>query len=211
MSIRPRLNPIHIGIAASLAIHLISLGGLSRIAPALAQFLPIEVKLVETEKPPEPPPKPPEPAKPPEQKPPEEVTDLRDARAGEVREVFGVTPDSVAAEGEFEAPVGTTLMKEPEPEYVPLPAVSALPSFKTKVDPVYPDEARRAGLEGLVVLEVGIDSTGKVFDVAVVQSAGHGFDEAAVRAMKESTFIPARRGNEPVAVRLRIPVRYTLR
>ncbi|MBI2060073.1 MAG: energy transducer TonB [Nitrospirae bacterium] len=211
MSLRRHINPIHLGIGLSLAIHLVGLGGLSRIAPALAQFLPIEVELVEEEKPPDPPPKPPEPEKPPEPKPAEEVTDLRDVRASEVRDVFGVTPDSVAAEGDFEAPIGTTLMKEPEPEYVPLPAVSALPSFKTKIEPEYPDQARRAGLDGLVVLEVGIDSAGRVFEVSVVQSAGHGFDEAAMTAMKNSVFYPARRGNEPVAVRLRIPVRFTLR
>lgn len=210
MPSKRRISPIHVAVGVSLVVHLVGMGGLSRIAPALAQFLPIEVEILQPE--PEPPPPPPEPEKPPEpEEMPEEVTDLSTVPSQEIRDTFGLTPDSVSIEGEFEARVGTTLMKEPEPEYVPLPAVSALPSFDVKVEPVYPDEARRAGLEGLVILEVGIDANGRVYDAVVVQPAGHGFDEAAVQAMKKSSFHPARRGNEPVAVRLRIPVRFTLK
>ncbi|MBI2890818.1 MAG: energy transducer TonB, partial [Nitrospirae bacterium] len=146
-----------------------------------------------------------------EQQVPQEVADLRDVQASEIHDVFGVSEDSVAGDGDFAVRVGTTLMKEPEPEWVPLPLVSSLPAFKSKVEPAYPEAARRDGIEGLVILEVGIDENGRAFEVTVVQSGGHGFDEAAVEAMKNSVFYPAKRGDQPVAVRLRIPVRFSLR
>lgn len=210
-----RPTPFQLAIGVSVAVHVVGMGGMSQLAPAMDPFMdPIEVELQEQEPPPDPPPPPPpepEPEPAPEPEPVEEVADLRDIQADEIRDVFGVSPDSVAEDGAFEARVGTTLMKEPEPEFVPLPLVSSLPSFKSKVEPEYPEEARRAGIEGLVILEVGIDQGGRVFDVTVIQAAGHGFDEAAVAAMKQSIFHPARRGSEPVAVRLRIPVRFTLR
>jgi TonB family protein len=85
--------------------------------------------------------------------------------------------------------------------------VSQLPRFKTQVKAVYPEGAKRAGIEGVVILQVDIDATGAVMDVQVVQGLGSGCDEAAAEAMKQSTFTPAYAGTDPVPVRIRIPYR----
>ena len=88
--------------------------------------------------------------------------------------------------------------------------VSQLPQFKTQVKAAYPDGAKRAGIEGVVILQVDIDATGAVMDVQVVQGLGSGCDEAAVEAMKQSTFTPAYAGTDPVPVRIRIPYRFKI-
>src|SRR6185503_13294405 len=52
----------------------------------------------------------------------------------------------------------------------------------------YPAEAEKAGLEANVILRLDIDKDGKVTSVAVVEPAGHGFDEAATEAAKKFLF-----------------------
>jgi TonB family protein len=63
---------------------------------------------------------------------------------------------------------------------------------EVKADDQYPLEARRLGLGGQVVLRVGIDRRGVVRAVRVIQRAGHGFDEAATKALWQFKFSPAR-------------------
>ncbi len=52
-----------------------------------------------------------------------------------------------------------------------------------------------------------MDETGHVLDAKVVQSAGHGFDEAAIAAVKNWTFEPARQNGNPIraTVQLALP------
>jgi TonB family protein len=88
--------------------------------------------------------------------------------------------------------------------------VSQLPRFINQVKPLYPDSAKHAGIEGVVILQVDIDATGVVMDVEVIQGLGSGCDEAAVAAMKQSTFTPAYAGSEPVPVRIKIPYRFEI-
>jgi TonB family protein len=88
--------------------------------------------------------------------------------------------------------------------------VSQLPRFINQVKPLYPDSAKRAGIEGVVILQVDIDATGAVIDVEVLQGLGSGCDEAAAAAMKQSTFTPAYAGSEPVPVRIKIPYRFEI-
>jgi len=57
---------------------------------------------------------------------------------------------------------------------------------------IYPVEAKRLGIEGVVRLKLGIDEHGNVVYAKVVEKAGHGFDEAAVKAMKQAKFKPAK-------------------
>jgi TonB family protein len=66
---------------------------------------------------------------------------------------------------------------------------------------VYPREAERSGTEGDVRLRVALTEEGKVHDVRVLTSLGHGFDAAAVDAIKHRCkFKPAvSRDGQPVA------------
>src|SRR3954452_23848606 len=58
------------------------------------------------------------------------------------------------------------------------------------VNPVYPEEARRERISGMVVLETLIDHTGVVKEVSVLKPLPHGLSEAAVAAVKQWLFKP---------------------
>ena len=84
------------------------------------------------------------------------------------------------------------------------------PRILKKVDPKYPEVARRAEREGLVTIEFTVDVDGKAVDIKVVKPIGSGFDEAAIAAVKKWRFTPAKRGGEHVPMRVRVPIRFTL-
>lgn len=72
------------------------------------------------------------------------------------------------------------------------------PEVRTRVEATYPPEALRDRLEGTVGLEVVVDEAGRVVDARVVQPAGHGFDEAALAAVRRFVFEPARKDGAPI-------------
>ncbi len=76
------------------------------------------------------------------------------------------------------------------------------PELVTFVEADYPEQARADGREGSVVLELTVDAEGKVTEARVKESAGYGFDEAAVAAALKFVFRPAQRGERAVAARL---------
>ena len=77
--------------------------------------------------------------------------------------------------------------------------------------PPYPLAARRRGLEGRVVLRLGLDAEGRVDDVRVERSSGsETLDGAAVEAARGWRFRPARRGGRAVAASLLVPIRFQL-
>ena len=86
--------------------------------------------------------------------------------------------------------------------------VSQLPHFINQVKAQYPEQAKRANIEGVVILQVDIDDAGGVKKVELIQGLGYGCDEAALAAAQQSTFTPAFAGGEPVPVRIRIPYRF---
>jgi TonB family protein len=73
------------------------------------------------------------------------------------------------------------------------------PVLRVRVDPVYPQAALDAGVEGTVVLNVFIDAAGNVQHVHVVSSPGYGLDQAALEAARQFKFKPATDDGEPIA------------
>jgi protein TonB len=81
-----------------------------------------------------------------------------------------------------------------------------------QVKPRYPESARRAGAQGVTTLRVRVLENGRVGDVHVEKSAGfRDLDRAAMEAVKKWIFEPARRGKDPVAVWVMLPVKFELR
>ena len=87
---------------------------------------------------------------------------------------------------------------------------SVAPAFLHKEIPVYPMMARKLGREGKVVLKLTIDEKGNLLDVEVIKKADYGFTEAAVEAVKKSTFLPAKKDGNPIASRAILPIRFQL-
>jgi len=75
---------------------------------------------------------------------------------------------------------------------------------------VYPELARRNGVEGTVVVKVYVDEQGHVRDVRVHQSDHTLLNEAALRGVRGITFKPGRQNGQAIGCWLYIPVRFTL-
>ncbi len=85
------------------------------------------------------------------------------------------------------------------------------PKFLKKVIPRYPRLARKLGKEGRVVLRLFITKEGKLERVEVIEDDGYGFAREAVKAIKESTFMPAVRKGIPVDSEAVLTVRFRLK
>jgi len=93
-----------------------------------------------------------------------------------------------------------------------LPVTLARPLYKNNPRPVYPSVARRRRYQGTTLLEVLVDSQGKVDELRVFQSCGHNvLDRAALAAVKNWLFEPGKRGDDKVDMWVRVPVRFQLR
>ena len=85
------------------------------------------------------------------------------------------------------------------------------PLLVTQVQPKYPEMARRAGIEGSVVLRALIDKEGKVRKVVVLKSNADILNQAAVDVALQWVFAPAIMNNGPVLVWVTIPFTFRLR
>jgi len=64
---------------------------------------------------------------------------------------------------------------------------------------VYPPMALRMGMESDVTLRIEVDPAGNVTRAEIVKSGGAGFDEEALKAVRQSRFEPAQRDGRGVA------------
>jgi TonB family protein len=88
-------------------------------------------------------------------------------------------------------------------------AVSA-PRKIVDVKPVYPEEAKAAGIEGIVILGIVIGEDGSVIDAQVLRSIPE-LDQAAIDAVTGWQFEPTLLNGEPVEVEMAVTVNFTLR
>lgn len=75
----------------------------------------------------------------------------------------------------------------------------------------YPEIARQAGIEGMVVVQVVVMPDGMPSQPFVARSAGEILDKAAVEAVMKLTFSPGKQRGKPVMVRMAIPIRFRLK
>jgi protein TonB len=76
---------------------------------------------------------------------------------------------------------------------------------------VYPEMARKAGVEGTVIVQIIIDEEGVPRDPVILRSASDLLDDAAVEAVMRQRFTPGRQRGRAVKVKLAIPVTFRLR
>lgn len=102
-----------------------------------------------------------------------------------------VNTSQVAAEPVYQEPVNAAYLNNPQP--------------------VYPSASRRAEETGKVVLRVYVDKEGAVAQIGVHKSSGFSrLDNAALETVKRWRFTPAKRGNEPVAGWVNVPITFKL-
>jgi len=85
------------------------------------------------------------------------------------------------------------------------------PRLLREVRAEYSDAARRANLEGEVVLEIVIRRDGTVGDVKVLKGLGLGLNDQAMQSVRQWRFAPARLKGTPVDVVVEVSVEFRLR
>jgi protein TonB len=79
--------------------------------------------------------------------------------------------------------------------------------------PDYPDLLRQAGIEGTVLIEVIIDTTGhsEPASLKVVNSTNRAFELAAKEAVLKSLYRPGRVRGQAVRVLVQVPINFGIR
>lgn len=129
-----------------------------------------------------------------------------------------VAPEQAVAKNEQSESVKTaertpvepvaTVKAEAEPVIDP-PKFGA--AYLNNPAPAYPPMARRLGEQGRVLLKVLVGENGNAENVQIENSSGHGkLDQAAIEAVRQWTFIPAKRSNQPISAYVLVPIKFSL-
>ena len=118
---------------------------------------------------------------------------------------------SVPASADNQPANSAEASQQPRSGIQPISKLTRLPTFLQKIEPVYPRSEQRAGSQANVLAEVTIDEKGIVQGVKIIKSAGVTFDNAVIEALTKSIFVPGYIGQEAVAVRVLVPIRFNLR
>jgi serine/threonine-protein kinase len=102
---------------------------------------------------------------------------------------FRCVASSVVSAGQADAPILPLSDVEEEPRQIWTPELE------------YPADARRAGIEGVAVLRVLVDTSGAVAQCEIQESSGNeSLDRAALSAARRTRYTPARCRGQPVRV-----------
>jgi len=74
----------------------------------------------------------------------------------------------------------------------------------------YPEMARRAGIEGRVIIQFIVNEKGEVENPKVTRSIGGGADEEALRVVSQAKFKPGMQRGKPVRVQYSLPIVFQL-
>jgi len=165
---------------------------------------------------------PPSPAEPPPLPPPSEAPPPQAPAARPVPRV-GISLSSTAVGGAFAVGVGNTLhgkaseiaadpaeVKPYAGPSTPPGRLSAQPRLLAQPEVPYPPEARKAGVEGKVVLALHIGRDGSVVGASVLSEPGSGLGEAARRGALRFRFSPALLEGEAVETEIRFTYTFVL-
>ena len=121
----------------------------------------------------------------------------------------------VAPEGEMveDVPIHFDAGTDPESKTTNAPpqGFPAQPIGRFNPQPVYPSAARRQGWQGLVVLEVMVETNGIPSSVIILKSSGYSIlDQEALGTVRTWRFSPGRIGSVATASTVQIPIRFRI-
>lgn len=146
-------------------------------------------------------------------KAPPKLPDPIEAPLTEVAEVVSEETPKVVEEHTPASPPKEVIEIAEEPTYfvaveeMPQP-IGGLQAIQSKI--VYPEIARRAGIEGKVFVRAFVDENGNVVNAEIVKGIGGGCDEAALNAILSSKFTPGKQRGKTIKVQVTIPVVFKL-
>jgi TonB family protein len=93
----------------------------------------------------------------------------------------------------------------------PPPCVDAAPKATYSPTPPYSEDAKRAEIEGTVILWAVIGTDGRAHDIRVTRVVGHGLDGEAIETLKQWKFKPATSKGTPVPAAISVQMFFHLR
>lgn len=75
----------------------------------------------------------------------------------------------------------------------------------------YPENARKANIEGKVIIQFIVNKDGEVENPRVIRGIGGGCDKEALRVVKQAQFKPGKQRGKPVRVRYSLPIFFKLK
>jgi protein TonB len=90
------------------------------------------------------------------------------------------------------------------------PPCATAPSVIYSSNAEYSEDARRAGIEGIVVLWTIVGVDGRAHNIRVTRFLGHGLDEQAIETLKQWKFKPGVSDGAPVPVAVNLQVSFRL-
>ena len=88
--------------------------------------------------------------------------------------------------------------------------VEVMPVLISLPAPVYPTTARKAHMQGTVMVRALVGRDGRVHDAFAVDGGITVLNDAAVNAVRKAHFKPAELDGKPIAVWVQVPIRFTL-
>jgi len=86
--------------------------------------------------------------------------------------------------------------------------IGGLAKLQKKIN--YPEMARKAGIEGRVIIQFIVNENGNVEDPHVIRGIGGGCDKEALRVVKQAKFKPGRQRGQAVRVQYSLPIVFRL-
>lgn len=148
---------------------------------------------------PPPPPKPPIPIEAPSDEDLEDV-EIEDTEL-DVEEEVAAPPPPQEEEEEVQLDFFMAVEEMPEP-------IGGITAIQKRI--IYPEIAKRAGVQGRVYIKAFVDETGTVKKAEVIKGIGAGCDEAAMAAVMKTKFKPGKQRGKPVRVQVSIPILFKL-
>ena len=131
----------------------------------------------------------------------------------EMPQLVATTPDtaSVQVAPEPAAPAPTTQSASVAPEHAQQVTPPEFAAYLRNTKPRYPASARRNGESGTVLLKVLVTREGLAGRVELESSsASNALDQSALETVKHWRFTPAKRGDDPVEIWVRVPIAFRL-
>jgi TonB family protein len=120
--------------------------------------------------------------------------------------------DGVAMASAYPVSLGFSPRERTAAEQVRVGAGGITEPVKVRnVKPVYPEEAQRARVQGVVIAEAFIARDGTVRDVKILRSAGELLDRATIDAVRQWRYAPTLLNGVPVEVVMAVTTSFTLR
>jgi protein TonB len=108
------------------------------------------------------------------------------------------------------APVVVQVPQEPDELVMTSQMLTAI--YLRNPKPAYPNLSRRLSEQGTVLLRVFVTMAGDASKIELKESSGFPrLDHAALDAVQSWKFVPAKRGEQPVAAWVVVPIKFSLK